>query len=198
VVASADNNVLEAFSGPNAQSACGDLARSGFTQLSTQDGLDKIKSATKVCFGTNKQGSRFDFYDTYGAPSGSALPACNETGLAYPATPNPNAPKPTPASPAPTEVPSSTPGASGTSVTTVTEVVHPGGSESIHATTAPNARCNLTVHYKTGPGTSTSVADDKGEVSWTFSLTSRATLGTYPFDIDCSPGGSASGKFSVG
>jgi hypothetical protein len=61
------------------------------------------------------------------------------------------------------------------------------------ARTAPSAKCNITVYYKSGPsrasGLYTKTADSGGNVSWTWKVGTRTTPGSWRIVVTASLGG---------
>ncbi len=75
----------------------------------------------------------------------------------------------------------------------LTSPASPGNEAKITVTTAPNANCQITVLYKSGPskaqGLVPKLADNQGRVSWTWRVGTRTTPGSWPINVTCSSGG---------
>jgi hypothetical protein len=88
-----------------------------------------------------------------------------------------------------------------TTITSVTSPVAPGSNATVQAHTAAGTNCDITVTYNSGPshaaGLGPTTADGGGNVSWTWKVGTRTAPGTYPINVSCSPGGSASTTFTV-
>jgi hypothetical protein len=136
------------------------------------------------------------------ACGGSAQTSIAPTSAAS-ATSTNRVPTPTVA-PAATAVPTATPRPAGSAVSTVRSVtspVAPSSNATVTVTTAPAASCSITVTYNSGPSKAAGLgpknAAGNGAVSWTWKVGSRTAAGTYPIDINCTPGGSAQTHFTV-
>lgn len=112
-------------------------------------------------------------------------------GLANGTTPTPT--------PAPTPPPAPGPTAGGSSAITITSVtspVNPGATATATAHAAGGASCSITVIYKSGPssaqGLGPETADGSGAVSWTWTVGSRTTPGSWPVTVTCTGGGATS------
>jgi hypothetical protein len=105
-------------------------------------------------------------------------------------------PSPTPM---PTPVHTATPlpggGASGVTITDLTSPVNRGQRATATARTWSNAACTITVIYKSGPseaqGLEPKAADAGGSVSWTWTVGTRTTQGSWPVTVSCSSAGSS-------
>jgi len=68
-------------------------------------------------------------------------------------------------------------------VISVTSPVAPGSDATLTAQTEPNAKCTITVNYKSGPssasGLGAKAADGQGNVSWTWNVGKSTTAGTW-------------------
>jgi hypothetical protein len=75
----------------------------------------------------------------------------------------------------------------------LTSPVSHGSAASITVKTTPQAACNITVTYKSGPsrakGLAPKTADAQGIVSWSWMVGTRTTPGTWPISVNCSGGG---------
>jgi hypothetical protein len=75
----------------------------------------------------------------------------------------------------------------------VTSPVSQGAEATLTAQTVPAAQCDIDVYYKSGrssaSGLSTKVADDKGQVSWTWKVGIETTPGSWKIVITASQGG---------
>lgn len=71
--------------------------------------------------------------------------------------------------------------------------VSPGDDATVTVQTAPNASCNITVIYKSGPSRARGLfpknADNRGRVDWTWRVGTRTTPGKWPISVTCSAGG---------
>lgn len=78
-------------------------------------------------------------------------------------------------------------------IVSVTSPVSRGNAASLVARATPGATCSIVVVYKSGPsraqGLETKVADADGNVSWTWIVGTRTTLGTWPITVTASLGG---------
>jgi hypothetical protein len=77
----------------------------------------------------------------------------------------------------------------------VTSPVARGGTGQVRVTSAPNVTCSITVTYASGPSTAQGLGpkttDVQGSVSWTWTIGTNTTRGTWPIDVRC---GSASAR----
>ncbi|MGC8633756.1 MAG: hypothetical protein ACP5VP_03705 [Candidatus Limnocylindrales bacterium] len=115
---------------------------------------------------------------TYVAGAGVALPA--------------HTPAPVPgATPASTTAPG--PGAVGVTILSLTSPVSRGGTASLTARTAPLAACSITVVYKSGTSKASGLvpraANAAGSVTWTWTVGTHTTPGTWPVTVSCAAGG---------
>jgi len=103
-------------------------------------------------------------------------------------------------SPTPEITPSPTPIATPTATQTltleivsVTSPVSPGAYATLKAKTIPNALCDITVFYKSGPSTAqglyTKYPDSSGSVSWTWKVGTSTTPGSWRIVVEASYGG---------
>jgi len=109
-----------------------------------------------------------------------------------------------PVQPVPTVAPTSTAGLS-LEIPSVTSPVRPGATATLRAVTAPGANCSIVVYYKSGPSTAAGLgpktADASGNVSWSWTVGTRTTPGTWRIVVKTSQGGSTITKetsFTVG
>ncbi len=77
-----------------------------------------------------------------------------------------------------------------------------GAAATTSVQTAPYASCAIDVEYKTGEskaaGLANRYADGSGVVSWTWTVGTRTTPGTWPVTVTCVGGGkSATGKTNI-
>src|SRR5439155_667585 len=74
----------------------------------------------------------------------------------------------------------------------ITSPVSPGKDATITVHTAPNANCQITVLYKSGPSKAQGLfpksADSQGQVSWTWRVGSNTTPGRWLITVTCSSG----------
>jgi hypothetical protein len=72
----------------------------------------------------------------------------------------------------------------------ITSPVSPGNEATITVYTAPNAKCRITVLYKSGPSKAQGLvpksADSQGRVSWTWRVGMKTVPGTWPIEVNCS------------
>ena len=104
--------------------------------------------------------------------------------------------------PTPTTVPAS--GTIKVTISSITSPVSRGASATLVARTSAGASCSIIVRYKSGPskaqGLGPKTASGAGSVSWTWTIGSRTTLGSWPVTVNCSAGGksaSAGGNLVV-
>lgn len=68
-------------------------------------------------------------------------------------------------------------------IISVTTPVKPGGKATLIAETTQGATCTITVYYKSGPSSASGLgskqADSSGRVSWTWTVGTNTTPGTY-------------------
>jgi beta-lactamase superfamily II metal-dependent hydrolase len=94
-------------------------------------------------------------------------------------------PRAPPATPAPAIVATARPALSALTldITNVSSPVSRGGLGEVDAITVPGATCKITVYYKSGPSTakglSPQTADENGNCSWSWTVASRTTPGTW-------------------
>jgi hypothetical protein len=131
-----------------------------------------------------------------------AAPSSERAAAAGDATANPAAtPSPIPAaktSPKATPKPASQPRDStvGASiplrVTRLTSPVDRGSRATLAVATAPRAECSIEVDYASGPSSASGLGDkaasSSGGVSWTWTVGTRTTRGTWPISVACSKG----------
>lgn len=74
-------------------------------------------------------------------------------------------------------------------ITKLTSPVARGGKATATAATAPGASCSIVVTYKSGPSSASGLgpktASSTGVVSWTWTVGSRTTVGTWPVTVTC-------------
>jgi len=75
-----------------------------------------------------------------------------------------------------------------------TSPVGRGRTATATAKTTGSSNCTITVTYASGPseaqGLVTKTADGSGNVSWSWTVGTRTTLGSWPVDVTCTaPGG---------
>jgi hypothetical protein len=135
------------------------------------------------------------------ACGGTAGSPATPAGMTAPTTTT--SPTPT-AAPKATAAPAATPrpvSSVATAIKSVTSHVGPGSNATVSVTTASSASCSITVTYNSGPskasGLGPKTADSHGAVTWTWKVGSRTAAGTYPIDVECTPGGSAEAQFTV-
>ncbi|HET9721526.1 MAG TPA: hypothetical protein VFP32_00660 [Candidatus Saccharimonadales bacterium] len=77
----------------------------------------------------------------------------------------------------------------GAAVESLISPVSPGSNSSITVHTAPHAKCAISVKYNqvvsTDSGLSPKLADDYGQVSWTWTVDSSAPTGKWPVVVNC-------------
>jgi len=73
----------------------------------------------------------------------------------------------------------------------VTSPVKAGSKATLVAETTPGTTTSITVYYKSGPssaaGLTTKVADSSGRVSWTWTVGSNTSSGTYRIIVVAGP-----------
>ncbi len=93
-----------------------------------------------------------------------------------------------PASAAPPAA-SSQAGAPALAITSLTSPITAGTKATLVARTSPGASCTITVVYKSGPssaaGLGPATAGANGDVSWTWTVGSRTTPGSWPVTVSC-------------
>lgn len=107
-------------------------------------------------------------------------------------------PSPAGATATPTPSPVVAPTAAGgltVTITSLTSPISPGSPATLAARTAPGAACSIVVVYKSGPssaaGLGPATAGTGGDVSWTWTVGSRTSAGSWPVTVTCSAGGSS-------
>jgi hypothetical protein len=103
--------------------------------------------------------------------------------------------KPTPTTPPAT-------GAITVVITSLTSPISPGSTASVTAQTAGGATCTVVVEYKSGPssaaGLGPKTAGTSGAVTWSWTIGTHTTPGSWPVTVACTSGGaSASATESV-
>ena len=114
-----------------------------------------------------------------GSPPQTAASSQASGAVLSPPTPTPKPRTPTPSLFRPT--------ASTLRITSVTSQVHGGVNATVTAQTAPGADCRIAVTYRSGrsraKGLVRKMADDSGEISWTWRVGTKSTRGDWPMDI---------------
>ena len=138
------------------------------------------------------------------SPKATSTPTSTPT----PTTPTPSptstptpAPTPRPATPAPIQPapvqPAPVQAATVAFVNAPLSARH-GTATTLIVKTSPNTGCSIEVDYKSGPSTAQGLgpktSDAAGNVSWTWIVGSRTTLGQWPIYVTC---GSASGQTHI-
>src|SRR4051812_41066116 len=105
--------------------------------------------------------------------------------------------------------PSDAPGAAAPTALVVkvksrTETVSRGDKATVSARTSPRAKCSIEVDYASGPskaaGLGEKTASSTGDVTWSWTVSSRTTRGTWPISVTCQLGdhtGQADTSFTV-
>ena len=120
---------------------------------------------------------------------GGSIPPSGPAATAKPAsTPRPTAPAAT--------------GAITVAITSLTSPISRGSTATVGAQTAADAACTIVVEYKSGPSSAAGLgpksASSSGGVSWSWTVGSRTTPGSWPVTVTCTSGGtSASATESV-
>ena len=111
-----------------------------------------------------------------------------------------------PPGPAATAKPASTPrpttppstGAITVAITSLTSPVSPGSTASVTAQTAGGAACTIVVEYKSGPsrasGLGSKTASASGTVSWSWTVGTQTTPGSWPVTVTCTSGGASASE----
>ena len=99
-----------------------------------------------------------------------------------------------PAVPAPTAAPA--PSADlALQIVSVSSPVRPGARATLTAQTTPGAQCSIAVQYKSGPSSASGLepktADASGNISWTWTVGSTTTPGTWPITATARLGGNS-------
>ena len=93
-------------------------------------------------------------------------------------------PTPTPTSAQPTSAP---PAQLSVNVVSLTSPISAGGVASLTINTLPDARCTITVYYKSGPsqaaGLGPQTAGSNGNVTWSWKVGSRTSPGTWSITV---------------
>ena len=101
------------------------------------------------------------------------------------------------ATPAPTAQPTNVPpsGAITVTISSISSPVSRGASATLAARTKAGASCAIIVLYKSGPskaqGLEPETANGSGEVTWTWTIGSGTTPGSWPVTVTCSTGGNS-------
>jgi hypothetical protein len=126
-----------------------------------------------------------DWVRTWFALSGQSVPPLSGPA---PTTEPPPATSPSPE-------PSTAAASLSVRITSLTSPVADGSSVTLRARTAARAACTISVVYKSGPssaqGLGPKTADGSGAVSWTWTVGSRTTRGSWPVTVTCSAGDSS-------
>ena len=73
-----------------------------------------------------------------------------------------------------------------------TDEVSRGDKGSVSVRTAPKAKCAIEVDYASGPskaaGLGDKTASSTGDVTWSWTVSSRTTRGTWPISVRCDLG----------
>ena len=92
-----------------------------------------------------------------------------------------------------TLAPAASPQAIVVKLVALTSSVSPGKDATITVSTSANAKCEITVLYKSGPSKAQGLfpkpADSQGRASWTWRVGSNTTPGSWPITVTCSAGG---------
>ena len=99
----------------------------------------------------------------------------------------------------PVTTPSSTTATGGTSmsvaITSLTSPIKRGSTATVGARTAAGAACTVVVLYKSGPSGASGLgpknASASGAVSWSWTVGSRTTPGSWPVTVRCASGGAS-------
>ena len=102
---------------------------------------------------------------------------------------------PTPALPVPSSATSAGTGPIKVTIVSLTSPVNRRGTASLAARTVPGAACTISVVYKSGPSTATGLgpktASSAGSVSWSWTVGSRTTPGSWQVSVTCAMGGAS-------
>lgn len=82
----------------------------------------------------------------------------------------------------------------------VTSPVRAGSYATLTAAVTPNARCSITVYYKSGPSRAAGLYPKRsvrGRVSWTWKVGTRTTPGRWQIVVSCGSAGSLRTSFVV-
>jgi hypothetical protein len=109
--------------------------------------------------------------------------------------PTPTAPKPAPAATTPGATAKPAAGPLSVTFTSLTSPIVRGAPATAAVRTRAGAACTIRVVYKSGPSTaaglSTKSASSSGRASWTWTVGSRTTPGSWPVTVTCSAGGAS-------
>jgi hypothetical protein len=129
---------------------------------------------------------------------GAAGSASSPLGVGGGSLPSPTATPTSTPTPAATPAPTPEPVAASISFVNAPLTARHGQSTTLIVKTAPNTGCSIQVVYKSGPSTAQGLgaktSDGAGNVSWTWIVGSRTTLGQWPIYLTC---GSASDQTSI-
>jgi competence protein ComEC len=111
-----------------------------------------------------------------------------------PVSPPPDPPAVVPAHPEPTAAPA--PSADlALQIVSVSSPVRPGVRATLTAQTVPGAQCSITVRYQSGPSSASGLepktADASGNISWSWTVGSNTTPGTWPITVTARLGGNS-------
>ena len=113
---------------------------------------------------------------------GGAVPSAGTAATAQPA-----------ATPRPTT--SAASGAITVAITSLTSPIGRGSTATVAAKTAAGAACTVVVQYKSGPSSASGLgpknANASGTVSWSWTVGSRTTPGSWPVTVRCTSSGSS-------
>ncbi|MGH2407829.1 MAG: hypothetical protein ACRDF7_07125 [Candidatus Limnocylindrales bacterium] len=95
--------------------------------------------------------------------------------------------------PTPTPTTAATSSTLNVTIASISSPVSRGASATLGARTSAGASCSITVLYKSGPSTAKGLAaktaGGSGSVSWTWTIGTRTTLGSWPVTVICALGG---------
>jgi hypothetical protein len=80
-------------------------------------------------------------------------------------------------------------------ITSLTSPISRGSTATVGAKTAAGAACTVVVEYKSGPSSAAGLgprnASASGTVSWSWTVSTRTTPGSWPVTVRCTSGGSS-------
>jgi len=82
----------------------------------------------------------------------------------------------------------------------VTSPASPGSYATLVASVSPNARCSITVYYKSGASVAQGLYPKRsvrGRVSWTWMVGTRTTPGRWAIVVSCGRAGTLNTSFRV-
>ena len=122
----------------------------------------------------------------FGAPAPTTSPSGVETSTKAPAASPTLTSPPIPSTPTPT---APTPRAVTVTFTSVRSPVSRGGTGQVTVSSSADTSCSITVTYSSGPssaqGLAPKVTDAAGAVSWSWTIGTNTTRGTWPIDVRC-------------